>query len=182
MSRVQTYDPKDIKNPETKTLLDGVQKKIGKVPNMFRNMANSPAVLKGYLALSEAASQTSFPADFREEIALAAAQANNCHYCLSAHTAIAKGLRVAEQDILKARKGEAEDPKRDAILHFVRLMVEKKGHVPEEEINALKSKGISDQELTEIILLVSLNLFTNYFNHITDPAIDFPEVELTGAR
>ena len=182
MSRVQTHDPNDIKNPETKALLDGVQKKLGKVPNMFRNMANSPAVLKGYLALSEAANLTSFAPDFREEIALAAAQANNCHYCLSAHTAIAKMLKVPEQDILKARKGEAEDPKRSIILHFVRQMVEKKGHVPEADINEIKAKGITDTELTEIVLLVSLNLFTNYFNHITDPAIDFPEVELTGAR
>ncbi len=182
MSRVQTHDPNDIKNPETKALLDGVQKKLGKVPNMFRNMANSPAVLKGYLLLSEAAAHTSFPPDLREEIALASAQANNCQYCLSAHTAIAKMLKVPEQDILKARKGEAEDPKRSAILHFVRQMVEKKGHVPEEDINELKAKGITDQELTELVLLVSLNLFTNYFNHITDPAIDFPEVALTGAR
>ncbi len=182
MSRVQTHDPKDVKNPETKSLLEGIQKKMGKVPNIFRNMANSPAVLQGYIALSEAASHTSFPDDFREEIALTVAQTNNCHYCLSAHTAIAKMLKVPEQDILKARKGEAEDPKRAAILHFVRQMVEKKGHIPEEDINELKAKGITDTELTEIVLLVSLNLFTNYFNHITDPAIDFPEVELTGAR
>lgn len=182
MSRVQTYDPKDVKNPETKALLEGIQKKLGKVPNIFRNMANSPAVLQGYLAMNEAVNHTSFTPDFREEIALTVAQANNCHYCLSAHTAIAKSLKVPEADILKARKGEAQDPKRDAILHFVKHMVDKKGHLPEEEINELKAKGITDQELTEIVLIVSFSLFTNYFNHITDPAVDFPEVELTGVR
>ncbi len=43
------------------------------------------------------------------------------------------------------------------------------------EITALKNAGVDDEEMLEIVLIVSMNIFTNYFNHLTDPVIDFPE-------
>jgi AhpD family alkylhydroperoxidase len=60
------------------------------VPNMTRAMANSPAVLDGYLQLSGALTKGKLPAKTREEIALAVSQANSCDYCLAAHSTIGK--------------------------------------------------------------------------------------------
>lgn len=182
MSRVETRDPKSIKNPETKSLLDTIEKGLGRVPNIFRNMSNSPAVLKGYAVLSDAANHTTLPADLREEIALAIAETNRCGYCLSAHTAIAQSIKVPENDIFMARHADSKDPKRKAILHFAKLIVEKRGQVSDSDVEILKKAGVNDQEITEIVLIVILNIFTNYFNLVTDTAIDFPEVALTGVR
>ncbi len=182
MSRVETRDPKTIKNPETRSLLEGIEKSLGKVPNIFRNMSNSPAVLKAYTALSDASSQTTFPDDFREELALAIAQTNQCQYCLSAHTAIAKGQKISENDILLARQGTSKDPKRNLLLHFAKEIVQKRGHVDNSSVDALKKGGITDQEITEIVLIVVLNIFTNYFNLVTDTEVDFPKVELAGVK
>jgi AhpD family alkylhydroperoxidase len=171
MSRVQTYDPKTIVNPETKSMFDQVSKKFGRVPNIFRNMANSPAVLKGFLSLEEAGAQTSFSPDFREQIAIAVSQANQCYYCLAAHSALLQSLPKT-----------SSDPKKEAILSFVDVLVKRKGHVSDIEVESLKNTGVSDQELTEIVLLVAISLFSNYFNLVTDPAVDFPEVQLAGAK
>lgn len=171
MSRVQTYDPKTIVNPETKSLFDQVSKKFGRVPNIFRNMANSPAVLKGFLSIEEAGAQTSFSPDFREQIAIAVSQANQCTYCLAAHTALLQSLPKTSLD-----------SKKQAILTFVDVLVKRKGHVSDIEVESLKNTGVSDQELTEIVLLVAISLFSNYFNLVTDPAVDFPEVQLAGAK
>ena len=87
MNRLNPIDPVNAQG-KTKTLFDDVQKKLGVVPNMMRTMANSPAVLEGYLALSGALGGASLNAKTRERIALLTAELNACGYCLSAHTFI----------------------------------------------------------------------------------------------
>lgn len=69
---------------------DAIERQLGVVPNMMRTMAQSPRVLEGYLALSEALSRGLLPATLREQIALAVAEANACNYCLSAHAALGR--------------------------------------------------------------------------------------------
>lgn len=173
MSRVDTL-PKEKASPAVKDLYQSIEKKMGKVPNILLTMGHSPAVLKGYLGLSEAVNQTSLNPKLREEISLIVSQSNQCNYCLSAHSAIAKMTGLSEKEILDARKGTSQDPKTQAILSFAKTVVEKKGAVSDQDVAALKAKGVTDTELTEIILTITLSIFTNYFNHITDPKIDFP--------
>lgn len=173
MSRLKPVRIEEAKG-EVKDLYQTLEKKMGKVINIFLNMGNSATTLKGFLNLSEAAEHTSFSPKLREQIALIVGQTNQCNYCLSAHTAVAKKLGLSEPDILKARHGESQDPKNQAILTFTQQVVEKRGHVSDQEVSDLKAAGISDAELVEIILLISVNMFTNYFNLITEPKIDFP--------
>ena len=59
--------------PDSKVLLDAVQKKIGMVQNLFKTFAHSPAVLKAYLAQGDALSTGVLPAALREQIALVVA-------------------------------------------------------------------------------------------------------------
>lgn len=159
---------------EVKQIYQHIKDKMNIVPNIFCNMANSPAVLKGYFALSDAAAQTSLSPKLREKIALTVGQANNCNYCLSAHTLIGKAAGLQENEILEARKGNSKDTKEKAILLFVKNVVDKKGLVSDEEVETLKAAGVSHKELVEIIFIININIFTNYFNHITDTEIDFP--------
>jgi uncharacterized peroxidase-related enzyme len=178
MTRVQSITLEKA-TPEVKGMLEGIQKKMGKLPNIFQNMGNSPAVLKAYLELSGAAGSTSFSPTLREQIALVVGQANHCNYCLSAHSAIGKSAGLTDEQILQARKGHSSGAKEEAILHFAKAVVDKKGEMTASEVEALKKAGVSDKELVELILVISLNMFTNYFNHITDPVIDFPVVSKT---
>jgi uncharacterized peroxidase-related enzyme len=156
-------------------MLTNLKQKLGGVPNILRAMANSPSVLQGYLDLSKAASSTTLDGALREKIALAVSEVNNCHYCLSAHTTFAKKLNVNEPDILSARRGESSDPKTEAILVFCQIVAQKKGWVDADELASLRAAGVTEEELVEIILVIALNIFTNYFNHIVDTDIDFPK-------
>lgn len=160
---------------EVKQLYQLIQQKMNGVPNIFRNMGNSPAVLKGYFALSDAVGQTSFSPQLREQIALAVGQANSCNYCLAAHTLISKSTGLSDNDIMQARRGLSSNAKDAAILAFVKKVVDKQGNVTDEDVAELKAAGVSDKELVEIILVITVNMFTNYFNHITGTEIDFPQ-------
>lgn len=168
--------PVEKAKSDVKQIYATIEKHMGgKVPNIFQHMGNSAPVLKGYFGLSDAINLTSLSPQLREQIALVIAQANQCNYCLSAHTTISKSIGLPQQQIMQARKGDATDPKTQAILRFVKLVVEKRSHVSDQEVAALKAAGVSDAELVEIIMVININMFTNYFNNIIGTEVDFPE-------
>lgn len=173
MSRIEAVNP-ETATGELKTIYDGMKKSIGKVPNIFKHMGNSPAALQAFLALSQSLNNTKLSPKLREQIALIVGQENKCGYCLSAHSTIGKGLGLSDDEIDKARHGDSSDAKNRAILHFAKAVVDKRGHVSDADVDALKKAGVNDAEIVEIILAIQVNMFTNYFNHIVDPVIDFP--------
>lgn len=158
-------------------LLAGVQKKLGTTPNMMSTMAQSSAVLDAYLKFSSALGEGELPAKTRELIALTVGQANQCDYCLSAHSAIGKMVGLTAEQIHDARVGTATNPKTNAILSLASKLVEKRGNLSDDDLAAAREAGIRDSELAEVVANTALNLFTNYFNHVAQTEIDFPSVE-----
>lgn len=157
-------------------LLAAVKAKLGIAPNMTRHMARSPAVLEAYLAMDAALAGGSLGAPLREQIALATAQSNGCDYCLSAHALIGKGAGLDAADIARAREGDAGDARARAVLAFVRSVLAARGQVTADDVAAVRAAGLDDGAIGEVIANVALNVFTNYFNNVTHPAIDFPVV------
>ncbi len=167
----------DAATGKAKELLDAVKAKLGLVPNITRAMANSPAVLEGYLGLSGALGKGSLSAKNREQIALAVGQSNQCNYCLAAHSAIGKMVGLTPDQILDSRRGTAIDAKSDAVIRFARKVVDERGHVSDADVAEVRAAGLDDGAIAEIVANVALNIFTNYFNHVAETDIDFPEVE-----
>ena len=176
MTRLTAINPPEATG-KAKELLDAVNKKIGMTPNLMRTMAQSPAVLKAYLNFSGALAGGSLNAKIREQISLAVAEANSCEYCLSAHTAIGKMVGLSEDAIHQARQSASGDAKTDAALKFARAIVLERGEVSEAEVRQVRDAGFTEGEVAEIIANVSLNIFTNYFNHIAGTVVDFPKIE-----
>ena len=177
MPTLKTVDPKTAAG-KTKAALDAVQKAFGLVPNIAKLMANSPAVVQGYLAFNAALNDSSISAQLRELIAVAVAEANRCEYCLSAHTAIGKMVGLDENELLTARQCKSRDPKIDAALQFAHEIVVRRGELAAADVEQLRQAGYSDGDIVEIIAVVCLTIFTNYFNHIARTEVDFPRVEV----
>lgn len=181
MTRLTAINPTQATG-KAKTLLDAVQTKLGITPNLMRTMANSPAVLQGYLNFSGALAEGSLNAQLRELIALAVAESNHCEYCLSAHTAIGQMVGLNESSITNGRIAFSDDPKVDAALKFVRTIVVSQGEVTDADVDQVRRAGYSDGDVAEMIANVALNIFTNYFNHIAQTEVDFPKVELNSPK
>ena len=182
MSRITT--PATIENAPAaaQPLLQGVHKRIGVVPNMFRLIANSPAGLEGYLGLSGALGKGRLPAPTRERIALAVSGFNACGYCLSAHTYFARNLaKLDDAEITANRNGPSNDPKADAAVRFALAVARERGHVSAEQVEAVKAAGYDDGQLVEIVLHVAAMTLTNYVNEVFKTEIDFPVVEVRQA-
>lgn len=164
-------------DPRTKELLEGVQKKLGMTPNVMKTMANSPAVLEAYLGFSGALGKGTLPAKLREQIALTVGELNRCEYCLSAHSAVGKMVGLSDEEIADSRRGVSPDRKTEAVLQFASKVVTERGWVSDDDVAALRAAGTTDAELAEIVAAVALNTFSNYFNHVAAPEVDFPEVD-----
>lgn len=176
MSRLPLVNP-ETASGRSKELLETVKKKMGAVPNITRALANSPAALRGYLEFSGALAEASLSARVREQIALAVAEVNGCGYCLSAHSFIGAKLGLDATTIEDSRRSTASDPKTRAVLGLARELVLRRGELRDADLRTARDAGITDGEIAEIVGVVALNLFTNYFNHVAKTPIDFPEVK-----
>lgn len=173
--------PVDVNNagPSQETL-NSVREKLGEVPNLLATMAHSPASLEYYLAAGAALDNGVLGGRLREKIALAVAGANGCDYCASAHTFLARSLGIDEIEVSQNLAGESSDPRTQIILRFVTDVVRDRARTVDNagELNRLRNEGVTNEEIIEIVANITLNIYTNYLNHIADPHIDFPAVRV----
>lgn len=161
---------------KAKEQLEQVAKRFHRIPNIHATMAVAPAVLDAYLALNAALAHASLPAELRERIAITVASANSCDYCLAAHTAGGKGLKIPDAELAAAREGKSVNHKFQVALTFARAVVEELGQVTDADMAAVKAGGWDDAAVLEIVATVSANIFSNYFNHAAATQVDFPAV------
>jgi uncharacterized peroxidase-related enzyme len=158
-------------------LLAVVQKTFGLTPNMSKVMANSPALLQGYLAFAGALGGGVLPAAVRERLAVATAEYNGCEYCLSAHTYI--GANIAKIDAVEleaARSAKSSDPHTQALLTLSDAIARGRGQVQDSALQAARDAGATDAEIGEVVGHLALNILTNYFNILAKVDNDWPQV------
>lgn len=175
MSRIPPID-RNTTNDSVRKNFDAIQKQLGIVPNMMRTMAQSVPVLEAYLSFGATLRRGRLPVRLHEQIALAVAETNACDYCLSAHTALGRGVGLSNDELAASREAHAADPKAAAALQFARAVVDRRGDVRDQDLATIRAAGYTNGEIAEIIAHVALNVFTNYFNRAAHTDIDFPLV------
>jgi uncharacterized peroxidase-related enzyme len=168
---------RDQVSPESQLLFDTLQKRMGKVPNLYAVMGYSPYALQSFITLDETLSKGVFNAREREAISLIVSELNACEYCLAGHTlaAIKRGFTKAET--LEIRKGAVADTRLDAIIKLAKSITETKGHVPDDVLANFYKTGFDDAAVMELIGFVVVRIFTNYVFAVTNVPVDFPLAE-----
>ena len=162
--------------PAVAGTLAGVQARLGMLPNVVATFAQSPAALKGYLAFSGALAGGRLTPRQREVVALAVAQANQCEYCLAAHTAIGRSVGLTDEEARAARDGHGTDALENALAAFASAVVRQRALVSDAELNRFRARGLDDELIVETLAHVALNVLTNYTNHVAATDVDFPAV------
>jgi uncharacterized peroxidase-related enzyme len=176
MPRLKTLEKSQASGKSQQLLADLESKKM--LLNIFRGMANSPAVLDGFLKANAALQEGKLDAKTRHAIALTVAQVNGCGYCLAAHTMLGKSAGLDDAAIRDARLGKSADRKMNAAITLARKVLAGRGNVSDADAKAARSAGLDDGEMAEVIANVALNLFTNYFNNFNQSEIDLPKVPM----
>lgn len=153
---------------ESRPLLEGINRAFGFVPNLFATFAESPAALQGALAMSDAFSKSSLSAAEQQLVALAVSEANDCRFCVAAHSMLAKRVAKADPALVAAvRNGEPlADARLDALVSFTRKVVEQRGFVAADDVAAFLRAGYTKAQVIEVLLGVGMKTFNNYVDHI----------------
>ncbi len=154
-------------------LLQKAEQKYGFVPNILGVMANSPALLEAYMALSQIFEKTGFSAAEKQTVLLAVSTENACDYCRAAHSAIARMQGVDEAVIKAIGNGDTlPDAKLEALFKFTRTMVDKRGRPSDEDLRAFLGAGYDQAQVQDVIVGIGMKTLSNYNNHIAATPLD----------
>ncbi|NOJ14743.1 carboxymuconolactone decarboxylase family protein [Vibrio splendidus] len=158
---------------QSKPILEGAVKQMGRVPGLFGVMAESPNILKAYTQLHQAFSDSSFDAYELTVVWQTINVEHECHYCVPAHTGIAHSMKV-DPAITEALRNRTALPteKLQALHDFTLSMVRNRGNVPESEMAAFFEAGYGQQQVLEVILGLSQKVISNYVNRVAKTPVD----------
>jgi len=156
-----------------KAIFEKLQKGLGFVPNLYATFAYSNTALGDYLTLQNRKSSLSNKE--KEVINLVVSQVNDCLYCLSAHTAIAKMNGFTDEQVLEIRTGEASfDAKLNALAVFVKDVSERRGKPSAGAVDAFLQAGYTKENIIDVVIIIGDKTITNLMHGITKVPIDFP--------
>ena len=158
--------------PANQEIFDNLKKSLGFVPNLYATMAYSTNGLARFLAYSNA--KTSLNNREKEAVNLIVSQVNGCVYCQSAHTVIGKMNGLTDEQILDFRRGKSDNPKLHALVKLAADITKNKGRASEESVKEFYAQGYTNENLIDVILLVSDKTAMNYIHNLTQVPVDFP--------
>jgi uncharacterized peroxidase-related enzyme len=152
----------------SRPLLEEIKKAFGFVPNLYAVFAESPAALRGALAIAEAFSASTLSAVEQQLVALAVSEANDCEFCVAAHSTLAKRFAKADPALVRATlaREPLADSRLDALVTFTRSLVEQRGFVPDTDVASFLDAGYTKGQVIEVLLGVGMKTFNNYVDHI----------------
>lgn len=157
----------------SKPILEQAKRAMGFVPNLFAAMAEAPAILEGYTALSGIFDKSDLTATERQIILMTNNRLNGCVYCMAAHTTISQGAGVPADVVASLREGTPiADDKLEALRRFAEVINETRGWPSDANLDAFFAAGYSPQSVLEVILGTSLKVLSNYTNHVAQTPLD----------
>jgi uncharacterized peroxidase-related enzyme len=158
---------------QSKDALRALEKGLGFVPNLAAAMAESPALVTGFVDLRVALGNTELTGVEREIVALAVAIENDCAYCMAAHSTFALMQDADEEAVRAARSGEApDDPRLGAVYRFARAMVAAKGRVSDEETRALLEAGYSRRAVLDVVAQIGHTTLASLAHALSEAPVD----------
>lgn len=175
MSRLNVVTPEQATG-QTKELYDAIKRNVGKVPNIYQGIGNSPAALDGLLHLGAVLGKGQLSAAESETVKLVVAEAYGCTYCRAVHTLLGKKAGLTDEQTISIRRGTPQQPKLAVLVKFVNAAIQPKGQISDDDLRAVKAAGYNDAQITEVLLTVAQTVFTTLFNRVHQTELDFPAV------
>lgn len=170
-----TIHTPDTAPESAKPLLEVSRKSFGRIPGLHAVMAEAPGVLEAYQKLHELVLASSFDNEEKTVVWQTINVENACHYCVPAHTGIAKAMKVSDE-IIDALRDETPLPNHrlEALRTFTLAVMRERGYVTEDDLSAFFAAGYEQRHVLEVIMVLSQKVISNYVNHIAETPVDEP--------
>ena len=177
MTRIPSHTIEDAPQASRPFLENVIQfSPTGRLLNLHAQMAHSPAVLAGYVAIrqaNDAHGTLAFPV--RAALMLAAAGATRSEYAEAITATLAERAGWNEHQVSSLRDGSSVgDDKIDAIVAVVREAAAHAGRVGEAAWERAVACGWTDEQLAEAFAYLGLTVFTGYFLNYARTELDLP--------
>jgi len=158
---------------ESKELLENSENSFGYIPNLHGVLAEAPGLLKAYQELHALFLDSSFNKDEITVVWQTINVEHECHYCVPAHTAIAKAMKV-DDEITEALRNKSQLPtdKLQTLHETTLALTKQRGNISEDELEKFYDAGYTQRQLLEIVLALSQKVISNYTNHIANTPLD----------
>lgn len=143
-------------------------------PSLLRVLGHSPAALAGYLGMHQGMARSKLTEGERRLIGLMVAQRSGSAYWLSVQGRLAEKAGLTKDQVGTAREGCADTDRQTALLFLAGKVVVNRGELAEADLAAVRQAGLSDTDITEVILHVGLNLTAAAVSHAAGLELDFP--------
>ncbi len=173
MSTKFTLHDLDSAPEGSKPLLEKFLSDFGRIIGFYGMLAESPEALRGYKALSDAFDDSTLSDDEKTVVWQTINVEHECHYCVPAHTSMAKAMKISDElnDALRD-ENPLPNSKLEALRDFTLILVRNRGHATDAEIKAFLDAGYTRQNILEVVLGISEKVLSNYVNHLTKTPID----------
>lgn len=158
---------------KSKPVLEQLQQAFGFIPNLVATISNSPKLLSGLAGLFQQVHSPGLTEAENQIVLLTDAVTNSSTYAVAFHTALAiqQGILPEETDAIRERR--APNNQRFAALSMLaKTLIEKRGHLNEEELNTFLSAGFTREQIMEVIAIVAASTITNYAGTIANPPLE----------
>lgn len=162
-------------NEDAKSLIKKSEEAYGFLPKLHAVLAEAPITYEAYLDTFEAFGKSSLTPLEQQVVFMTSSYINNCHYCIPGHSMIMTMMKMPDEVIENLREGKTlKDPKLESLRVFTKAILEKRGHVSEDEIASFYQSGFSNKQALEILTGLASKLISNFTNAIAKTEIDEP--------
>jgi len=156
-----------------KPLLENSLKTFGRIPGLHGTMAEAPGLLAAYNFAHQQFLATSLTDEEKTVVWQAVNVENSCHYCVPAHTGIAKMMQV-DDAITEALRNETPLPtaKLEALRTFTLQVLRTNANLSDAEVQAFLDAGFEERNILEVILGVAQKVMSNFTNHFAGTPVD----------
>ncbi|ELA7389021.1 carboxymuconolactone decarboxylase family protein [Vibrio alginolyticus] len=168
------YYTKETAPDESKKLVEGSIKGFGMLPNLHSVLAEAPATYEAYNTTFDLfMKNTTFSPLEQQVVFMTANFENNCHYCVPGHTWMMKAGKMPDEVIEALREGTAiPDAKLQALHDFTKALLDNRGHIGDEKLNAFFEAGFTKRQALEVLTGLSAKLISNFTNALAHTETD----------
>jgi len=152
--------------PGVAKLFDKASERLGFIPNVLRVYALRPRHLELWDAFYDdlMRGESGLTKPQREMIAVVVSTVNRCHYCMVSHGAALRKLTgdpVLVEQLRTNYKYADLEPRERAMLDFAVKLTEESSLCSENDVEALREAGWSDEDIMDISQVAAMFNFTN---------------------
>jgi uncharacterized peroxidase-related enzyme len=158
---------------KSKPVLEQLQQAFGFIPNLAASISNSPKLVTAFLAVFQQVHSSSLTEQEIQIVLLTDAVANSCTYAVAFHTALAhqQGVSPEETNAIRERR-TPRDQRFAALSVLAKTLIEKRGHLSEQELDGFLGAGFTKEQIMEVIAVVAASTITNYSGTIANPPLE----------